>query len=160
MKDKKWRSRRNATWLELHCCIPEGRYVGKRLVLTPEQRLWLGDIYDTPTRTFILSIGRKNAKTAFAALLLLLHLCGPEAKRNSSLYSDAQSREQAAILFSLAAKIVRMSVDLNKYLVIRDTAKQLFCPELGNVYRALSAEAATAYGLSPAVSVHDELGQV
>jgi phage terminase large subunit-like protein len=32
--------------------------------------------------------------------------------------------------------------------------------ELGTLYRALSAEASTAYGLSPVFVVHDELGQV
>ena len=31
---------------------------------------------------------------------------------------------------------------------------------MGTLYRALSAEASTAYGLSPAFAVHDELGQV
>lgn len=105
-------------------------------------------------------MGRKNAKTTFSAFLLLLHLCGPEARANSQLFSAAQSRDQAAILFALAAKIVRMSPDLNAVVVPRDTAKQLFCPELGTLYRALSADASTAYGLSPAFVVHDELGQV
>lgn len=109
---------------------------------------------------FILSLARKNAKTSLAAFLLLLHTCGPEARPNSQLFSAAQSRDQAAILFALAAKIVRMSPDLAGVVVIRDTAKQLFCPELGTLYRALSAEASTAYGLSPAFTVHDELGQV
>lgn len=154
------RSDRNIAWLEEFCRIPEGKLVGKALKLTKEQKQWVRDIYDTPTRVFILTMGRKNAKTAFAAFLLLLHLCGPEAKRNSQLYSDAQSREQAAILFALAAKIVRMSPDLAQYITIRDTAKQLACAELGTLYRALSAEASTAYGLSPAFTVHDELGQV
>src|SRR5690606_22045729 len=112
------------------------------------------------TRRAIVSFGRKNGKTALAAFLLLLHLCGPEARENSQLYSAAQSREQAAILFSLAAKIVRMSPDLSQYVIVRDTAKQLACPELGTLYRALSAEASTAYGLSPVFVVHDELGQV
>jgi phage terminase large subunit-like protein len=105
-------------------------------------------------------MGRKNGKTAFAAFLLLLHLCGPEARPNSQLFSAAQSRDQAAILFALAAKIVRLSPDLNQYVGVRDTAKQLFCQELGTLYRALSAEASTAYGLSPVFVVHDELGQV
>lgn len=154
------RGERNADWIERHCRIPEGRFVGKRVVLTAKQRKWLKQIYDTPTRTFILSMGRKNAKTAFAAFLLLLHLCGPEARPNSQLFSAAQSRDQASILFSLAAKMIRLSPDLNEYVVIRDTNKQLFCPELGTLYRALSAEASTAYGLSPAFVVHDELGQV
>ena len=105
-------------------------------------------------------MGRKNAKTATSAFLLLLHLVGPEAKANSQLYSAAQSREQASLLFSLAAKIVRMSPDLSQYVGIRDTNKQLYCQELGTLYRALSAEASTAYGLSPVFTVHDELGQV
>lgn len=119
-------------------------------------------IYDNPagTRRAILSFGRKNGKTAFAGFLNLLHLVGPEARPNSQLYSAAQSRDQAAILFSLAAKMVRMSPDLSAYVTIRDTAKQLYCPELGTLYRALSAEASTAYGLSPVFIVHDELGQV
>lgn len=109
---------------------------------------------------FILSMARKNAKTTFVAFLLLLHLCGPEHKLNSQLYSAAQSREQASILFGLAAKMVRMSPDLSPVVIVRDTAKQLACPELGTLYRALSADASTAYGLSPAFVVHDELGQV
>lgn len=98
--------------------------------------------------------------TALSAFLLLLHLCGPEAKVNSQLYSAAQSRDQAAILFHLAAKIVRMNPDLAQYVTIRDTAKELLCPELGTKYKALSADASTAYGLSPVFVVHDELGQV
>jgi len=153
------RSERNARWLEKYIRIPEGRLVGQPLRLTAEQRRWLEMIYDTPTRTFILSMGRKNAKTAFSACLLLLHLAGPEARPNSQLYSAAQSRDQAAVLFELAAKMVRMSPELSAVMNIRDTAKQLLCPELGTVYRALSADASTAFGLSPALNVHDELGQ-
>jgi phage terminase large subunit-like protein len=117
-------------------------------------------IYDSPTRMFILSMARKNAKTAFIAMLLLLHLVGPEAKQNSQLFSDAQSREQAGILFAYAAKMVRMSPDLSMYVTIRDSTKQLYCEQLGTLYRALSAEASTAYGFNPAFAVHDELGQV
>jgi phage terminase large subunit-like protein len=109
---------------------------------------------------FILCMGRKNAKTAFIAMLLLLHLVGPEARQNSQLFSDAQSREQASILFAYAAKMIRMSPDLGMYVTIRDSTKQLFCEGLGTLYRALSAEASTAYGFNPAFAVHDELGQV
>ena len=134
--------------------------MGRPVKLTAHQREWLEAIYDSPTRMLILSMGRKNGKTAFSAFLLLLHLCGPEAKPNSQLFSAAQSRDQAAILFALAAKMVRMSPDLREYVVVRDTAKQLACPELGTLYRALSADASTAYGLSPVFVVHDELGQV
>jgi phage terminase large subunit-like protein len=136
--------------------------VGQPVVLRPWQKRELRRIYDNPsgTRRAIVSFGRKNGKTALASFLLLLHLCGPEARANSQLYSAAQSREQAAILFGLAAKIVRMSEILSGVVLIRDTAKELLCPDLGTIYRALSAEATTAFGLSPVFVVHDELGQV
>lgn len=119
-------------------------------------------VYDNPhgTRRAIISFGRKNAKTTLAAFLLLLHTAGPEARANSQLNSAAQSKDQAAILFKLAAKVARMSPDLNSVIIIRDTIKELACPDLGTLYKALSAEASTAYGLSPVFIVHDELGQV
>ena len=154
------RADRNIAWIEQFCRVPEGRLVGKPVKLREWQKDILREVYGSPTRRAIVSFGRKNGKTALAAFLLLLHLCGPEARPNSQLYSAAQSREQAAVLFALAAKCVRMSPDLNGVIVVRDTAKQLFCAELGSLYRALSAEASTAYGLSPVFIVHDELGQV
>lgn len=156
------RGERNCRWIEDWCCVPEGRLVGQPVKLRQWQRKEIKRIYDNPhgTRRAILSFGRKNGKTALSAFLLLLHLCGEEARRNSQLYSAAQSRDQASILFALAAKIVRMSPELNSVVIIRDTAKQLACPELGSLYRALSADASTAYGLSPVFIVHDELGQV
>lgn len=149
-------------WIERHCFIPEGKLVGQPVRLIQWQKDEICRIYDNPagTRRAILSFGRKNAKTTLAAFLLLAHLCGPRHRLNSQLYSAAQSREQAAIIFALAAKIVRMSPTLRPAITIRDTAKELLCPELGTRYRALSADATTAYGLSPVFIVHDELGQV
>jgi len=156
------RGQRNIRWIETYCRIPEGRFVGQPVKLRPWQKKEIRKIYDNPkgTRTAILSFGRKNAKTTISAFLLLLHMCGPESVPNSQLVSTALSRDQAAILFALAAKIVRMSPDLNSIVGVRDTAKQLYCPERGTLYRALSADASTNYGSSPVFAVHDELGQV
>lgn len=128
--------------------------------LRPWQREIILGIYDSPTRRAVISFGRKNAKTTLSAFLLLLHLVGPESRPNSQLYSAAQSRDQAALLFNLAAKVVRLSPELRAYVTVRDSGKQLFCAERGTLYRALSAEASTAYGLSPVFVVHDEIGQV
>ncbi|TPJ86946.1 MULTISPECIES: terminase TerL endonuclease subunit [unclassified Mesorhizobium] len=156
------RAERNIRWLEKHIRIPEGRFVGQPLKLAEFMKEDLRAIYDNPngTRRAIISRGRKNAKTTESAMILLLHLCGPEAKRNAQLYSAAQSREQAAILFELAAKMIRMSPVLKAYAFPKDSGKRIVCPDLGTVYRALSADASTAYGLSPSLTVHDELGQV
>lgn len=154
------RGNRNILWIETHCRIPEGKFVGQPVRLSAFQKKIIRGIYDTPTRLAIISFARKNAKTTLASFLCLLHAVGPESVPNSQLFSAAQSREQASILYSLMEKIIRMSPDLSANIRIRETAKSLVCEERGTTYRALSAEAHTAYGLSPAFVVHDELGQV
>lgn len=156
------RGERNCQWIEANCVVPEGKDGGKPFVLRDWQKENICKIYDNPakTRRAILSFGRKNGKSAIAATILLLHLCGPEAVANSQLYSAAQSRDQASILFALASKIIRLSPTLSPFVTIKESAKQLVCAPLGTMYRALSADASTAYGLSPVFIVHDELGQV
>src|SRR5258707_4923959 len=126
MKPKKrkaqTRAERNIVWVQRHCKIPEGKNIGRRLIMPEFMRADFIAIYDNPhgTRRAIISRGRKNAKTTEAAIILLLHICGPEARPNSQLYSAAQSRDQASILFSLPAKIVRLSPTLNEFVRIRD----------------------------------------
>ena len=154
------RAERNIAWIEANCFVPEGRYVGQQVRLRDFQKKILTGIYDGNTRRVIISVGRKNAKTGLSAMLNLLHLVGPEAKPNTQLFSAAQSRDQAAVLFNLAAKMVRQNRGLADFVEIKDSAKELYVPELGTRYKALSAEAKTAYGLSPVFTVHDELGQV
>ena len=144
--------------------VPEGKHVGAPLRLLDWQKAFLRLVYDNPagTRRAILSMPRKSGKTALSAALLLAHLCGPPAhnRPNSQLFSAAQSRDQAGLIFALASKMVRMNKDLASAITIRETAKELLCPELGTKYKALSAEASTAFGLSPALTIFDELGQV
>jgi len=149
-------------FIETKCYVPEGKMMGTKFVLAPWQKAELRRIYNNKagTRRAILSFGRKNGKTALAALLLLVHLIGPMAVANSSLYSAAQSRDQASLIFNLAAKIVRMSPELRDFVYIKDSSKELYCIKLGTKYRALSADATTAYGLSPIFLIHDELGQI
>ena len=156
------RAERNIQWVETYCRIPEGKFVGQPLKMAEFMKDDFRAIFDNPagTRRAIISRGRKNAKTVETALLMLLFLVGPEAAPNSQLFSAARSRDQAAVLFNLAAKMVRMEQALHENLIVRDTAKEIFCPDLGSKYKALSAEASTAFGLSPRFIAHDELGQV
>lgn len=156
------RAERNIKWINEWCRVPEGRHVGRQVQLREWQCTELRKIYDNPhgTRQAILSFPRKNGKTALIAFMLLLHLAGPEAVANSQLYSSAISQDQAATVFKLAAKVVRLNPDLDAVITIRDTAKQMVCPDLGTFYAALSAEKKTAHGKSPIFAIHDELGQV
>src|SRR6516165_6998671 len=143
--------------------VPEGRFVGRPMRLDPWQQDEIRRIYDNPhgTRRAILSMGRKNAKSTLAACLLLNHLCGPSARLrpNAQLYSAAQSRDQAGLIFNLAVKMIRMNPNLAAAVRVRETAKELICAELGTTYRALSAKASTAFGLSPSFVIFDELAQ-
>lgn len=158
------RAERNAAWITEFCRVPEGKreMIGKPVVLREWQVEILRRIYDNPhgTRQAIISFPRKNGKTALISFLLLLHLCGPEAVANSQLYSAAQSKDQAATVFKLSAKVVRLNPALASFVVVRDTIKELYCPEIGTIYAALSADKTTAHGKSPIFAVHDELGQV
>lgn len=149
-------------WIEKFCRVPDGKDIGKPLKLAPFMRDDLCAIYDNPhgTRRAILSRGRKNAKTTETALIALLHLVGPMYVRNGQIFSSARALEQAGILFRLACKMIRMSPVLRAALEIKEAKKEIHCPELGTVYRALSAETSTAYGLSPVLVIHDELGQI
>lgn len=155
---------RNAAWVEQNCYVPAGKDVGLPVRLRWFQRLFFRGIYSTvdPCRRGIFSVGRKNAKTGTSAFVVILHIAGPEAQnnRNSEIYSTAMARDQAAIVFNLAAKTIRMAPALNDYITIRETVKELHNPTLGILYKALSADAPTALGLSPALAIHDELGQV
>lgn len=154
------RAERVIEFIETYLRVPEGKFVGKPMKLRPWQKRRIRVIYGTYTRQAIWSMAKKNGKTAIISMLVLAHVAGPEAKRNSQVRSAAQSREQAAIVFNYAAKMVRMSEELSAMIVVRDSAKELLCHVTGVHYKALSAEASTAHGQSPVFTIHDELGQV
>lgn len=149
-------------FIESYCLIPSGQHVGKPMRLEPFQRRFILDIYDSPygTRRAYLSIARKNGKTGLIAGIVLAHLAGPEARTNTQIVSGAQSREQAGIVFDLAAKMVQLSEKLSKVVRIVPSTKRLLGIARNVEYRALSAEGKTAHGLSPVLAILDEVGQV
>lgn len=149
-------------FIHRYCLVPEGKLVGTPIKLMPFQQRFLREIYDNPhgTHTAILSIARKNGKTALIACILLAHLAGPEAVQNSQIVSGAMSREQASIVFSLAVKMCNMSPELSARVRIFPSAKKLLGLSKNVEYRAMAAEGKTAHGASPVLAILDELGQV
>src|SRR5690606_36265893 len=141
---------------------PEGANVGEPMVLAEFQRKFIRDVYDNPagTRRAFLTIARKNGKSALIAALLLAHLVGPEARLNSQIVSGAMSRDQAALVHGLAAKMVQLSPKLSKLVRIVPSSKRLLGLPLNTEYRALAADGKTAHGLSPVLAILDEVGQV
>lgn len=93
--DPQWRSKRAIKWFQDYLIIPEGKFIGQSLKVAEFMKEDFRAIYDNPagTRRAIISRGRKNGKTIEAAMIVLLHLCGIEAKPNSQLYSAAREIE-------------------------------------------------------------------
>ena len=156
------RGERVIAFIERFCRIPEGRHVGKPLRLMKFQRDFILAIYSNPAGTAraYLSIARKNGKTALIAALALAHVVGPEARQNSQVISGARSREQAALVFKLAEKMIRLSPELSRLVKIVPSHKQITGLAMNVEYRAISAEAGTAHGLSPVLAILDEVGQI
>lgn len=149
-------------FIETYCRAPEGKHVGQPLVLLPFQKKFILEVYDNPhgTHTGILSIARKNGKTALIAALLLAHLVGPEAVMNSQIVSGAMSRDQAAVVFDLAVQMIDLSPELSARARTFPSAKKLAGLSRNVRYKALAADGRTAHGLSPILAILDELGQV
>jgi len=110
-------------------------------------------------RRAILSIARKNGKTALIAALVLVHLVGPEAETNGEIFSAANDREQAAQVFKVARQIVEADSELGEIIRVVPSTKTLVCYANGSFYRAISAEAGTKHGLNPTFVIFDELAQ-
>jgi phage terminase large subunit-like protein len=156
------RGERVCAFVEKYLKVPEGAKVGQPIKLAEFQRKFILDIYDNPagTRRAYLAIARKNGKSALIACLLLAHLVGPEAKLNSQLVSGARSRDQAALVFALASKMVQLSPELSKLVRIVPSGKRLIGLAMNTEFRALAADGTTAHGLSPVFAILDEVGQV
>ena len=156
------RGEKVAAFIHRYVTVPEGKLVGKPLQLLPFQVDFLKAIYDNPhgTSRAYLSIARKNGKSGLIAAMVLAHLVGPEARQNSQIISGARSRDQAALVFKLAEKMVRQSPELSKLVKVIPSQKTLIGLPMNVEYRAISAEAGTAHGLSPVLAILDEVGQI
>ena len=146
--------------------VPSGKGVGERFVLEPFQKDFIKDVYaewspswKRKVRRAILSIARKNGKTALIAALVLCHLVGPEAIQNAEIYSVANDREQAGQVFKMAAQMVRLDPELADFVKVVDSTKTISCYGNGSFYRAMSAESGTKHGLNPTFWIYDELAQ-
>jgi phage terminase large subunit-like protein len=156
------RGERVIGFIEKYCRAPEGALVGQPIVLEEFQKKFIREVYDNPhgTHTGILSIGRKNGKTALIAGIALAHIAGPEAVQNSQIVSGAMSKEQAAILFKLMVKMINFSPELTDRIKVFPSGRKLLGLSKNVEYAALAAEGKTTHGLSPILAIMDELGQV
>jgi phage terminase large subunit-like protein len=146
--------------------VPSGYGQGKPFKLMAWQKAFIRDIYEPridgkrAVRRAILSVARKNGKTALIAGIALAHLIGKSlAIDNGEIYSAANDRDQAAIVFKFAKQIVELDWELREAIEIITSTKTMIGRRTGSIYRAISAEAGTKHGLLPSVVIYDELAQ-
>lgn len=164
MEPHEWtRAERNMAFCERYLVIPEGSKQGAKVQLHPFQEAFFYAVFDNPhgTRTAFLTVGRKNGKTALIAMILLCFLIGPEKRSNSKLSSGALSRDQAAIVYEYASKMIASSDPRVAAMVKATPSQKALLGLTCNVsYRALSADGKTNHGGSPYVAILDEMGQI
>ncbi|MFT3850475.1 MAG: terminase large subunit [Propionivibrio sp.] len=149
-------------FIERYCRVPDGALAGSPIKLEEFQKRFIRDVYDNEhgTRRALLSLARRNGKSALIACLVLVHLVGPEAQLNAQIVSGAMSREQASIVFKLAAAMVRLNPELSEIVRIVNCRKEMHGILMGTHYRALATDGKTAHGLSPVLAILDEVGQI
>jgi phage terminase large subunit-like protein len=104
-------------------------------------------------RIALVGLARKNGKSALGSGIALHGLLmGPNG---GEVYSCAADREQARIVFGSAKAMVEASPELSEQTKLYRDAIEV--PATGSVYRVLSAEAFTKEGLSPTLTIYDEL---
>ena len=139
--------------------VPEGHMVGQNLQLMDWQKQWFVDTFHPDIRVSLLSVARRAGKTVVVAIVMSAALYGPLVVPNSLLISASRSRDQAAIVYKYIFNMARLS-GFGHMLKFRESKKEIYCPQYGTTYMAVSADAARQHGKSGRVIVYDEIGQV
>lgn len=140
----------------------KGPFAGESFHLRPWQEAIVRRLFTTDDfgrrryRTFLLFIPRKNGKSALAAALALDGLLWDD-ERGAEVYSAAADREQAGIVFGIAAQMIRQSPALSAVCDIHESRKRIVHLPTRNVYQAISAESYSKHGYNSSRIVYDEL---
>ena len=88
--------------------------------------------------------------------MALLLTCG-DGEERAEVYGCAADRQQASIVFNVAADMVRMCPALAKRVKILDSQKRLIYLPTGSIYQVLSADVGNKHGFNTHGVVFDEL---
>lgn len=95
-------------------------------------------------------------KSELAAAIALLLTCGDNEER-AEVYGCAADRQQASIVFEVAADMVRMCPALSRRVKLLASTKRLVYLPTNSFYQVLSAEAYSKHGFNIHGVVFDEL---
>ena len=106
--------------------------------------------------TAYVEIPKKMGKSELAAAIALYLTCGDFEER-AEVYGCAADRQQASIVFDVAADMVRMNPSLNRRCKILTATKRIEYTKTNSFYQVLSAEAYSKHGFNIHGVVFDEL---
>ena len=141
----------------------KGTWAGKPFELIPWQEQIVRDIFGIlkpngyrQFNTAYIEIPKKQGKSELAAAVALLLTCG-DGEERAEVYGCAADRQQASIVFEVAADMIRMCPALNKRCKILAATKRIIYLPTNSFYQVLSAEAYSKHGFNIHGVVFDEL---
>ena len=141
----------------------KGIWAGKPFELIPWQEEIIRDLFGTlkpngyrQFNTAYIEIPKKNGKSELAAAVALLLTCG-DGEERAEVYGCASDRQQASIVFDVAADMVRMCPALSKRVKILASQKRLVFLPTNSFYQVLSSDAYSKHGFNIHGVVYDEL---
>ena len=144
-------------------CHTKGTWAGKRFELMDWQEQIIRDLFGIlkpngyrQFNTAYIEIPKKNGKSELAAAVALLLTCG-DGEQRAEVYGCAADRQQASIVFEVAADMVRMCPALSKRVKILASQKRIIYIPTNSFYQVLSAEAYSKHGFNIHGVVFDEL---
>lgn len=141
----------------------KGAWYGKKFTLLPWQEKIIRDIFGTVRKdgfrqftTAYVEIPKKNGKSELAAAIALYLLCA-DGEQRAEIYGCAADRQQAGIVFDVAADMVEMCPALSKRCNIIKSRRRIEFTPTGSYYQVLSADAHSKHGFNVHGVVFDEL---
>lgn len=107
-------------------------------------------------RMCLLMLPRKNGKSELAAALAIDGLL-LDGEIGGEVYSAAADKDQAALVFNVAAQMIRNDEELADACDVIDSQKRIVHRASGSFYRAISAEAYSKHGFNASRVIYDEL---
>ena len=141
----------------------KGTWAGKPFHLLPWQEQLVRDVFGVlkpngyrQFNTAYCEIPKKMGKSELAAAIALL-LCCADGEQRAEVYGCAADRQQASIVFEVAADMIRLCPALSKRVKILTAMKRIVFEPTNSFYQVLSAEAYSKHGFNIHGVLFDEL---
>ena len=112
---------------------------------------------DSSSRLYLAGYSFVPTHNSELGAALALNMLVNDDEQKAEVYSCASDRQQAGIVFDVAADMVRQSPALRRRIKIIPSTKRMVYQPTGSIYQVLSSEVATKHGLNVSACIFDEL---